>query len=93
MSNIDLYKYLQLAKNKAKKEKIKGDIELSHLKTKKYKITLPNNKQIHFGHPEYEDFLIHKDPKRKEKFHSRWKNHKGYNDKSSPLYYSQKILW
>lgn len=91
--NIDMYKHLALAKQKAKQERIEGKIELSPRKTKKFMITLPNDKVIHFGQKGYSDFLLHKDKDRQGRFHKRFKSNKGYDDKSSPLFYSRKILW
>ena len=80
--------------SKAKKLKLPSStIMLSTRKDKKFKVLLPNNKWIHFGSTQHEDFLDHKDEKRKENFHTRFKNNKGINDPESGLYWSSRLLW
>ena len=37
------------------------DLQYSQRSNKKYVVMLPNGEQIHFGNPDYEDFLIQKD--------------------------------
>jgi hypothetical protein len=36
--------------------------------------------------------LIHKDERRRERFHQRFKNNKGYNDPTRGLFYSRYLL-
>lgn len=85
---------LKKIKKIASRKKIKGQISASTRKNKKYMIVLPDSKKkIHFGAVGYEDYLDHGDKKRRDKFHSRFKTNKGYNDKNSGLYYSSKLLW
>lgn len=76
----------------AKSKGIKGEINFSPNKNKKYVIQNSYGK-INFGQKGYDDFLDHKDPKRKANFHNRFQNNVGYNDPKSGLYYSQKLLW
>ena len=45
----------------------------SKRKNKKYSITTPDEKIIHFGARGYEDFTTHKDPERKERYIARHK--------------------
>jgi hypothetical protein len=68
-------------------------IEPSPLKQSKYRITLLNGKRIDYGRTGYSDFLIHKDEARRARFHARFRSNKGYNDPSSPLFYSRLLLW
>lgn len=86
-----------------------GRVYISPNKNKKYYIirkSVKNGKpvftKIHFGdsrYPDYLDYLTDKNTnleeakKRRELFHKRFKNHKDYNNKDSPLYYSQILLW
>lgn len=82
-----------IIKKIARKKNIEyDDITISPVKNKKYRI-YKGNKIIDFGHPNYEDFTIHKDKQRRQNFKNRWKNNKYIYDKNSPLYYSYKLLW
>lgn len=86
-----------------KKAKELGAKSLDYFKrkNKKYVVTLssPNGKQIHFGSPLYEDFLIHKDDNRRENYLKRAtkiRNKKGdltYNNPESPNFWSINLLW
>ena len=42
-------------------------LDYSSRKNNKYMATLPGGKKIHFGSPNYPDYLIHKDKERREK--------------------------
>ena len=44
------------------------DLEISDKRNKKYMVTLKNGKKVHFGHPYFEDFLIHGDQKRRFRY-------------------------
>lgn len=64
---------------------------------KKFFIITDDNKKIYFGQTGYEDYTIHKDPKRKELYINRHKkreehlwNKSGIN---SPSFWSVKFLW
>ena len=46
------------------------DLKQSERKNKKYAV-MYNNKWIHFGHPDYEDYTIHKDPERRKRYRAR----------------------
>lgn len=69
------------------------DITESPLKSKKYRITLPDGSKIDYGAKGHSDYLLHHDDARRERFHKRFKNNPGYNSKQSPLYYSSRLLW
>lgn len=87
-------KYIKPQIALAKKYKIPVvSIKLSPLKNKKYMIELKDGRIIHYGHPSYEDFLIHKDPERRARFLNRWKNNKHIDDDNSALFYSVRLLW
>jgi hypothetical protein len=68
-------------------------IQKSPRTDKKFRIYITKDKYIDFGDARYEDFLDHGDEQRRERFHSRWKNNKYYNDKDSKIYYSRSLLW
>ena len=82
----------------AKKWGIKGEIRESGRKDKKLKV-LHDGKWIHFGHPGYEDFTLHNDERRRERYCSRSSkitDKRGSvtgNDRSSPNYYAMRLLW
>lgn len=69
------------------------DIIESPRHDKKYRIIFKDRRPIDFGAKGMSDFLIHKDKERRRRFHQRFENNKGYNDKNSGLYYSQNLLW
>lgn len=46
-------------------------LEVSTRKDKKFMITSPDGKKIHFGQKGYEDWHTHKDEKRRENFRKR----------------------
>lgn len=50
-------------------------------------------KKIMFGDSRFDDYLIHQNEARRQLFHQRFRNSPFYNDRRSPLFYSQKILW
>ena len=86
-----------LSKN-AKKLGAKS-LDYSTRKNNKYMATLPGGKKVHFGSTKYEDYTIHKDKERRDKYLSRAtkiKNKKGeltYNNPESPNFWSVNLLW
>ena len=74
-------------------------LDYSSRKNNKYMVTLPSGKKVHFGSPAYEDYTIHKDKERRDKYLSRVmkiKNKKGeltYTNPESSNYWSIKLLW
>lgn len=67
----------------------------SSRKNKKYYIVNKDGNKIHFGSLDYEDFLIHKDPIRQDKYKKRFKSLyiKNKDNINSPLYWSYNLLW
>ena len=68
-------------------------IEVSPLKNKKYRITLKNGAFVDYGNPNYEDYLMHRDLARRERFMKRWANHPSVNDPYSPVFYIVRLNW
>ena len=74
-------------------------LDYSSRKNNKYMVTLPGGKKVHFGSPKYEDYTIHKDKERRDKYLSRAtkiKNKQGeltHNNPESSNYWSTKLLW
>ena len=83
---------------KAKKLGAKS-LDYSKRKNNKYVVRLSTGKNLHFGSPQYPDFLIHKDEERKDKYLARAKkikNKKGeltYENPESANYWSVNLLW
>lgn len=53
-------------------------ISPSTKKNKKYKAVINNDKTIHFGHTQYQDFTTHKDTERKERYIARHKKNEDW---------------
>ena len=74
-------------------------LHYSSRKNNKYMVKLPNGKKVHFGSPKYEDFTIHKNKERRDKYLARAKkikNKKGeftYTNPESSNYWSVNLLW
>ena len=74
-------------------------LDYSSRKNNKYMVTLPSGKKVHFGSPKYEDYTIHKDKERRDKYLSRAtkiKNKNGeltYTNPESSNYWSVHLLW
>ena len=74
-------------------------LNYSSRKNNKYMVKLPNGKKVHFGSPKYEDYTIHKDKERRDKYLSRAtkiKNKNGeltYTNPESSNYWSVHLLW
>ena len=74
-------------------------LDYSSRKNNKYMVKLPDGKKVHFGSPKYEDFLIHKDKERRDKYLSRAtkiKNKNGeltYKNIESPNFWAINLLW
>jgi len=65
----------------------------SNLKTKKYKILTPDGHTIQFGAYGYEDYTIHKDDKRKERYIMRHQANEDWNTPNSAGFFARWILW
>ena len=93
------YVYPKLREAKAIAKKLNLPEPYSSYRPGKKLYVVYNSHHIHFGARGMEDFLIHKDPVRRERYrkrHSaiRLKNGKlAYMDKNQPAYYAYRILW
>ena len=74
-------------------------LNYSTRKNKKYVVTLPSGKKIHFGSSQYPDYLIHKDEERKDKYLARAKKIKNkqgeltFTNPESSNFWSVNLLW
>ena len=74
-------------------------LDYSPRKNNKYMVTLPSGKKVHFGSSQNEDYTIHKDKERRDKYLSRAmkiKNKKGeltYTKPESSNFWSVNLLW
>ena len=83
---------LELVQAKAKAKNIKGEIKLSTRPDKKFMLSTIDGKRIHFGDITREDFLDHKDTKRRKAFHARFKSNKNYNVPYTSMFLAR-LLW
>ena len=69
-------------------------ISPSNKTDKKYEARIDGKKSIHFGAKGYEDFTIHKDTERKERYLQR---HRGmgedWNNPLTAAFYATNLLW
>lgn len=90
---------LQTINRKAKNLGLKGTIQISKNKNKKYVWINPDGKKINFGAKGMSDYLEHKDKKRREAYikrHSAIKTKNGkraIDIKGSPSWLSLNLLW
>lgn len=91
---VDLKILWKLAKDNNIDKYIKN-IEYSNDNKHKYIITNINNKKIKIGNINYEDYLIHKDNKRRSLFRSRFNKlyQKFKNNIDSKILYTFLLLW
>ena len=74
-------------------------LDYSKRKDTKYVVELETGKKVNFGSAKYEDYLIHKDEDRRQKYLKRAKaikNKKGeltFNNPQSANYWSINLLW
>ncbi len=96
-----MYMKLSVVKRIAKELGIKGKIENSDKKNKRFMITLDDNSVIHFGQWLYKGrgaFIDHHDNKIKSAWQARHSrvmkdNEPAYLNPNSPSYYSWHLLW
>ena len=81
--------------NKLSKLIYKKNVETSTRKNKKYMILNDDNKYVHFGDSRFQDFTIHNDPERRQRYLNRATKIKGNwkNNKYSPNNLSINLLW
>ena len=74
-------------------------LDYSTRKNNKYMATLPSGKKVHFGSPNYPDYLIHQDKDRRDRYLARAKKIKNkqgeltYTNPESSNYWSVNLLW
>ena len=61
--------------------------------TKKFEARIDGKKSIHFGAKNYEDYTIHKNPERKERYIDRHSKNEDWNNPLTAGFYSRWILW
>lgn len=88
-------KYIPEQKKIAKRLKMDfiKDIVESPLKNKKYRVILTDGAVVDYGNPNYEDYLQHKDKKRRQRFLKRWSTNKNIDNIYSPVYYIVRLNW
>lgn len=67
-------------------------VQKSTRKDKKYMALFSDGKVVHFGARGYEDFTMHKDPVRRERYLSRH-SRENWEDPQTPGSLSRYILW
>lgn len=96
---MSTYRYPKLKEAKAVAKRLGLPEPFSSPRPGKKLYVIYKNKPIHFGARGMEDYLIHRDPVRRERYrkrHSaiRLKSGKlAYMDRSQPAYYAYRILW
>ena len=76
-----------------------NSLDYSKRKDMKYTVTLETGKKVNFGSAKYEDYLLHKDEERRQKYLKRAKaikNKQGeltFNNPQSANYWSINLLW
>jgi len=96
-----MYHKLATVRRIAKELDIKGTLEVSNKKNKRFQITLSNGTNIHFGQWPFNGrgaFIDHKDEKVKKAWQARHSKilidgEPAYLNIYSPEYYSWHLLW
>lgn len=61
--------------------------------TKKWMVTFPNGKKVHFGATGYEDYTQHHDPERMHKYITRHQKNEHWHDMYTAGFWSRWLLW
>lgn len=69
------------------------NLKPSTRKNKKFMITTPSNKKIHFGDTRYQDFTMHKNKERKELYIQRHQAREDWNNLNTAGAWSRWLLW
>jgi hypothetical protein len=64
-----------------------------HANKKWYIRELDSNKTVHFGDSRYEDYTIHKDENRKQRYLNRHQKRENWNDPRTAGFWSRWLLW
>jgi len=59
----------------------------------KYYVYTRSGRKIFFGDIKYEDYTIHKDPKRKQRYIDRHKKREDWSNPDTPAFWSRWLLW
>ena len=62
-------------------------------KGKRFSLTTPSGKTLHFGSADGETFIDHSNIRKKLGWIARHKGDKGWDDPNSGIYYSRHLLW
>jgi hypothetical protein len=91
---VSIEKLKSVAKQKNIYKYIK-EIGYSKAKNKKYYIITIDNKRVNFGYSKMEDYLIHRDKIRRERFLKRFEKlfNKFKNDYNRPIFWTVYLLW
>ena len=92
---------LQRVRRLARRLGIDGRIEISPKRDKKFVAVGegPGGRDVHFGHPDYDDFLDHRDPERRRRYLARARGIRDgagkltWRRRSSPNFWSVHLLW
>lgn len=68
-------------------------IKKSDKSSKKYVAIIDGQKHVYFGDSSYEDFTIHKDEQRKQRYIQRHKANEAWNDYNTAGFWSKHLLW
>ena len=69
-------------------------VKKSPKNNKKYMaVNLSNDKRVHFGHPDYEDYTQHNDDMRKHLYLKRHAMRENWGDLGTPGAWSRHLLW
>ena len=60
---------------------------------KKFTAIIDNKKSVNFGDKKYEDFTMHKDNERKNRYINRHKKNEQWDNPHTPGFYSRWITW
>lgn len=85
----------KIVKDRFKKIYGSDDIFISDKYPKKYYVITPQGRKVYFGDIRYEDFTVHQDASRRERYLSRALNIKGDWSQNiySPNYLAIVLLW
>lgn len=91
---VSLDKLKRVAKQKGLSKYIK-EIGYSKVKNKKYYVITIDNKKISFGYNKMDDYLVHQNSDRRDRFRARFKSlyDKYKNDYNKAIFYSWNLLW
>jgi hypothetical protein len=73
----------------------KSERSQSSKEFKKYAVDLPNGKTVYFGHTDYQDYTIHKDHERMNKYVTRHQKREDWTENGigTPGFWSRWLLW